>query len=98
VTGVRLPTRVGYPMPVVVGALATPKVPLFVVRHRSGFSRGRVRADAAGPDDGSGRRRAGTDDQQVGCTVSRYTHDAKVSRKLSTTGLFIDGLSRCFLP
>jgi hypothetical protein len=59
VTGVRLPTRVGYPMPVVVGALATPKVPFVVVRHRSGFARGRVRADAAGPDDGPGRRRAG---------------------------------------
>jgi hypothetical protein len=62
VTGVRLPTRVGYPMPVVVGALVTPKVPLFVVRHRSGFARGRVRADAAGPDDGPGRRRAGSAD------------------------------------
>jgi hypothetical protein len=62
VTGVRLPTCVGYPMPVVVGALATPKVPLFVVRHRSGFARGRVRADAAGPDDGAGRRQAGSAD------------------------------------
>lgn len=58
-TGVRLPAGVGYPMPVLVGARVTPKVPLFVVRHRSGFFRGRVRADAAGADDGPGRRRAG---------------------------------------
>ena len=62
VTGVRLPTRVGYPMPVFAGVLATPKVPLCVVRHRSGFVRGRVRADAAGPDDGPGRRRADSAD------------------------------------
>jgi hypothetical protein len=47
---------------VFAGALATPKVPLFVVRHTSGFARGRVRADGAGPDDGPGRRRAGSAD------------------------------------
>jgi len=47
---------------VFAGVLATPKVPLCVVRHRSGFVRGRVRADAAGPDDGPGRRRADSAD------------------------------------
>jgi 3,4-dihydroxy-2-butanone 4-phosphate synthase len=47
---------------VFAAALATPEVPSFVVRHTSGFARGRVRADAAGPDDGPGRRRAGSAD------------------------------------
>lgn len=47
---------------VFAGALATPKVPFFVVLHTSGFARGRVRADAAGPDGGPGRRRADSAD------------------------------------
>jgi hypothetical protein len=47
---------------VFAAALAIPKVPLFVVWHRSGFARGRVRADAAGPDDGPGWRRVGSAD------------------------------------